>query len=939
MSGGKAFGIPINPGVYKQLEARKALLKDSDRLIENTMLLNNKGAWIRVVSAVDTKLNEQSEGLTEELASSFVLQGGILKSNLNTTATDNQDGTQSSKTNLLFKNREGFKVLGNFLENDSGYSYDTQTGFRPMIGIDSFTVQSQGAYGTIKKAVITFTVWSSEQLDAVEQLYFRPGFNILVEYGASAYYDSDEGEVSTYQTSIAEKYLKKSKTLNQLETEIEKLEQETCYNYSGFLGRIINFSWSYNNDGGYDCSITIQARGEIVESLGIILPDSANSGIDEYIKSKTGMDKEVTLLKAMKILGTSGKCVDFVQKFAEKADGSKLVNRKDFILMKSAGFNVAGLEQGAEGEDTEYVVGESKGNNFMFFTLGGLLGIINGMLIPKNKDGVRETQFRTERYSTKGSSAFITFPGHVGLNPGICMLHRNQDKGVYYSDLEMYGGEYPREVKNSSVELETDNIYHILVNTSHLEDIVEGFIKADEEDSGSSTNVFSFVKKILSDISSNLGDVNKFDLDLDKKLNEWRVVDRNYYDPESASDGNDFNVLDLVGLGSLVESFKIESKISGDLTNMLAISAAASGDDKGLDGIARYNDGVKDRYKEELTTGPAENKSSDDAASDQEKINEKAINYAQKVADVYKLYSVDKKWDREALKSVITDHREFCKLCYKHSQRVKRQSGKKASYSGIIPLNLSVTMDGITGLKVGEAFRIQNNILPARYHNKIGFLITGISDTISGENRWTTEITTKMFNLPASEKPDPTFLAAQEKIAKQKEKRRKESEFYTDNTDTQKNVRAQYGKPGDKANMASIPVPEGFNLKYDGKPVKNIRGVHTKVKDSLLGAFEGILAKYGSEKINKLGINIYSGVYNKRAKRGGTTWSLHSWGIAIDLYASKNALKTKAPEALFSKSEYNDMIDIFEQNGWYSLGRAKNYDWMHFQAWDPNQPE
>jgi len=922
MSTGKAFGIPIDRKVVDQLNARKALLVGNNRLVDNTMLLHNKGAWVRVVSSVDTKDSPDREELTEELASNFVLQGGVLKKQTN----DKGDFTG-------FKQREGLKLLGNFLENDSAYDYSSQSGFRPMMGITGFTVQSQGAYGTLKKADIQFTVWSLEQLDAAEKLYFRPGFNVLVEYGSSAYYDSKSGEVLTFQNSIAQKYLQKSKKLSKLEQEIIELEESTDYNYSAFLGRIINFSWSYNNDGGFDCSIQIQAKGEIVESLKLLLNDNKESGLDEYVKSDSTKASDITLLKALKALRIKGDNKKFMKQFIK---GAQNIDDIGYLITVSNRFNVAGFEDPVVEGDAEYIPGESFENKFVYITLGTLLGLVNAFLVPENEEEEKETRFRENNYGTSLSSTFITFPGHVALDPGICMLKHKADKGVYLSDQELYGGSLPNEV--STAKGEVDDIYGIMLNVKHLEDICKGYVEAEVDNSSQEANVFSFIKKILSDINTNLGAVNKLDLDLDKKLNEWRVVDRNFYDPEKVS-GDEFTVLDLVGLGSLVSNFQLESKISGELTNMLAISAAVSGDDKGLDGIARYNDGVRDRYKEKLKTGPAEKKSSDDTASDQEKLNEQAIDYGNKVADIYRVYSSDKKYDREALRNCSSNHREFTSLAYKHSQRVKRQSGTKASYSGIIPLNLSFSMDGISGLKVGEAFRVQNNILPSRYHNRVGFIITNITDNIGDDNRWITEISTKMFNLPATEEPDPTFLAAQEKIEKQKEERRKESQEILDNSKTQENVRDEYGKPGDKGNFATVGVPKGFNLKYDGQPVKVIRGVHTKVAQSLRSALEGILNHYGEERINKLGINIYSGVYNKRSKRGGTTWSLHSWGIAIDLYASKNALKTKSPDALFSREEYQQMIDIFEQNGWYSLGRAENYDWMHFQAWDPKRPE
>jgi len=67
--------------------------------------------------------------------------------------------------------------------------------------------------------------------------------------------------------------------------------------------------------------------------------------------------------------------------------------------------------------------------------------------------------------------------------------------------------------------------------------------------------------------------------------------------------------------------------------------------------------------------------------------------------------------------------------------------------------------------------------------------------------------------------------------------------------------------------------------------------------------------------------------------RGSSTkWSIHSWGAAIDLDPNKNALKMTDKEATFAKPDYRDFWKIVESEGWVSLGRARNYDWMHFQA-------
>ncbi len=108
--------------------------------------------------------------------------------------------------------------------------------------------------------------------------------------------------------------------------------------------------------------------------------------------------------------------------------------------------------------------------------------------------------------------------------------------------------------------------------------------------------------------------------------------------------------------------------------------------------------------------------------------------------------------------------------------------------------------------------------------------------------------------------------------------------------------------------------------------------MHEKVADSLGEILEKIHAHYGEAEISKLGLDLFGGDYNARLKRGGSTMSTHSWGIAIDFDPSNNRLKWNRDRARLARTEYEDWWRIWESEGWVSLGRARNFDWMHVQA-------
>lgn len=144
---------------------------------------------------------------------------------------------------------------------------------------------------------------------------------------------------------------------------------------------------------------------------------------------------------------------------------------------------------------------------------------------------------------------------------------------------------------------------------------------------------------------------------------------------------------------------------------------------------------------------------------------------------------------------------------------------------------------------------------------------------------------------------------------------------------------AKYGKPNQAGSyLVSIKLPFPMRLAWDKNTIVKTMRCHKLVANQLTAIFTDILSTYGIAKIQELGIDLFGGCFNFRQMRGGSDWSRHSWGIAVDLDPERNQLKETSKTARFARPEYKQMIDIFYKHGFVSLGREKNYDFMHFEA-------
>lgn len=150
---------------------------------------------------------------------------------------------------------------------------------------------------------------------------------------------------------------------------------------------------------------------------------------------------------------------------------------------------------------------------------------------------------------------------------------------------------------------------------------------------------------------------------------------------------------------------------------------------------------------------------------------------------------------------------------------------------------------------------------------------------------------------------------------------------------TTKDFINKFGLPTETGNsyLKTIIVPFPLRLAWDKTRKINNITCHKDIVIPLTNVFNDILKIYGYEKIVSLGIDLYGGCFNFRKMRGGNDYSVHSWGLAIDLDPERNRLKETSKTARFARPEYKPMIDIFYKHGFINLGVEKNYDWMHFQ--------
>lgn len=898
---GNITGQPFDPEVVDQINARQAFLGIQHKEDKHIIYQNNKTAFLRLASSINIGdnlnqvregelLNEQVQfqsakeilglrGLPEslqgsELAKQCVLFGGVVSVNNNSTSPVKPFGlVNSSKPEDIFSGAYGWGGV-------------KSRGYVPLPGIESANI---GFYnrGALAKADVKIKVYSVEQLQIFDLLYFRIGYTMLLEWGHSLYIDNEQNLINRkdFYTKPFKTFFENSNQ-SQILDAIKEERKKSSYNYDAMLGKVTNFTWKFNTDGSYDIDLKLVGLGDVIEALKINTSlagaETTISNTQQLSNQSNQIDKQINVLnsavssidalnglsffkgvpvspeeysvlerdwKAFKssangyitqyktnLTGlyasaeriSKGAASDapiplnigeeFAQNlyvylgvnYINKGQGQKIVNwwegkiaeakrlyqakggnasrqeaesiapqvarenkgKTDFnkqlytwiesLQKKTADTkNLCSIPFTSKSSNSSSTGTTTLGITQYYVRLGHMLEWIQDNLliydIKKDQKKVPYLKLNTD----VENNLCLSFPYQVSADPFVCVIPtKNLDKNSkgwqYFNgskskiDLSAYfvdGNPYVGKVMN------------IFVNIDFIAKTLNEGV-----DNNGRSNLLTFLKNMLVGINDALGNVNKLDAVYDSETNEIQIIEGSRLN--KVSEGSNIGVFEVYGVklgnkGSFVTNVDFQVQLPPNMAAMATISAQSTGNIVGENATAlsKMNVGLTDRIITTKLDAASIGGIEAGSKTDPEVIFQKNItNLSNGLKDLYKNLTYQKD-NVDALKSINRDIASYTVGYAAEKEQLPAPF--------FIPFNLSLDMDGLSGMRNYERFAISEEVLPYSYRTSNGngvidFLIKGISHNIAN-NQWTTKIesltvSSKRKGLTSELDPDFSFL-------------------------------------------------------------------------------------------------------------------------------------------------------------------------------------
>jgi zinc D-Ala-D-Ala carboxypeptidase len=736
------IGSPISQDIVTQLNTRRAVIgKQGTKTSDDLMFLSGNTAWVKLSSGVNTLSQEEIQQFKQQTGRTTIVGGnGLAKNNMLL------GGLLANEQGL----RGGIDTVSTPNPNAAYRNNPKTSGIRPMPGITNVSIESKNTFGTLREASVDFSVWTLEDFEMVEKLYLRPGFTMLLEWGHSLYLNNAGTLQKTVTTVSPITFFSSTATHSKIADEITSIRKQSDNNYDAMIGYVKNFDWKYTPQGEYQCTLKIISKGAVLESLTAKVHPAMRGVKMEEIR---GDEEQKKTRKKSPIHNFAGALKRGTEPYAYSTlSMAKLFNPTLFATLQDFPIFF---------QKVDY-----KNSANMFFDdtvpthwvpLSTVVELISKHF--SNVDNTVPEKDNPDRYDVKiyyktfdeaedvakTTRRYLTSPQHFSIDPDVCILPKKP--AAPFSELGLIESVHDN-LSSWTMKGGDDNILNILVNIPYLEKLFDGAMN----DKGEFTkSIGDIVQELLDAINTALGGVTDLGLAFEDEFEggTYFVVDRNNI--QTTVESPEFN---LAGIDSIFTDISVSSAITNAIASQISVAAQGSCQHypENVDNILNWNPGVIDRTHKlkDLTENSSEGK---EGIEKDEK--ERVADWMEAVTEFFDAYN-SSGWsdeEKEAARTLFTD--QMTK--YMKQGKINNQE----PIPGPIPVELSLKLDGIGGLKIAQTFRIAGGILPSRYQGAFGYIITGLSHTIGSNNRWETSIKTQYYNL-AKPAASEAYTGAQE---------------------------------------------------------------------------------------------------------------------------------------------------------------------------------
>jgi len=465
----------------------------------------------------------------------------------------------------------------------------------------------------------------------------------------------------------------------------------------------------------------------------------------DYFVSQTG------LVSSTPITGSNLSSTDILPAYAGLNSLTYYLYKDIRLEVDNKGSNITNRVRILKTNNSSYAVrinwnGGSEPNYYIRF--GTLLTYIENNLIYQNqkdkssKTGIKAIKFDKTVKGENGNYIYINKYSVAADFSKVVTLNKNFPKLPEESEtIDLLAG-LPKfkstENKNAGY------LMNVFLNLNWLTEI----LKSNTDENGN-ISLFAFLQNICQGINSSLGNINNIDVTVDENTNTIRFIDDKPIPGILTTFGLDNNPTEFQVYsfsansatdprnlrGSFVKDFSIKTEVSNKLATTLSIGAQAINAvvTSNATALQSWNEGLTDRIS------PVKQMPNED------KTQSATQKYADDIKNFIKLLE---KYDAKTLSSEeLPQLVNLNKTWQKYIEARQAEIDQTASPSGVgfIPINLNLTMDGLSGMKIYQTFTIDSKFLPLNYPEKLEFLIKGISHNVNS-NGWETQI--ESFSIP-----------------------------------------------------------------------------------------------------------------------------------------------------------------------------------------------